>query len=107
MFAFQSRSGIRYVVVREGEKFHLTRSLVAFGGWSSVRDRTNRKLCPSHEIWSLMRVVVLHGFYCRAYVARWFAGLGKLHQFPRHCGYVDSLKPQKMLSWVSQGAKFI
>ena len=35
-----------------GRKFHLTRSLVAFGGWSSVRDSTNRKHCPSHEIWS-------------------------------------------------------
>ena len=35
-----------------GRKFHLTQSLVAFGGWSSVRGRTNRKHCPSHEIWS-------------------------------------------------------
>ena len=35
-----------------GRKFHLTPSLVAFGGWSSVRDGTNRKHCPSHEIWS-------------------------------------------------------
>ena len=34
------------------------RSLVAFGRWSSVRDRTNRKHCPSHEIWSYK------GFYC-------------------------------------------
>ena len=33
-------------------KFHLTRSLVVFGGWSSVRGRTNRKHCPSHKIWS-------------------------------------------------------
>ena len=33
-----------------GRKFHLTRSLVAFGGWSSVRDHKNRKHCPSHEI---------------------------------------------------------
>ena len=36
-------------------KFHLTRSLVALEGWSSVRDRTNRKHCPSHEIWSYKR----------------------------------------------------
>ena len=35
-----------------GRKFHLTRSLVALEGWSSVRDRTNRKHCLSHEIWS-------------------------------------------------------
>ena len=35
-----------------GRQFHLTRSLVALGGWSLVRDRTNRKHCPSHEIWS-------------------------------------------------------
>ena len=33
-----------------GRKSNLTRSLVASEGWSSVRDRTNRKLCPSHEI---------------------------------------------------------
>ena len=26
-----------------GRKFHLTRSLVAFQGWSLVRDRTKRK----------------------------------------------------------------
>ncbi len=36
-------------------KFHLTRSLVALEGWSSVRDCTNRKHCPSHEIWSYKR----------------------------------------------------
>ena len=35
-----------------GRKFHLTRSLVTLEGWSSVRDRTDRKHCPSHEIWS-------------------------------------------------------
>ena len=35
-----------------GRKSHLTRSLVASEGWSSVRDRTNRKHCPSHKIWS-------------------------------------------------------
>ena len=28
------------------------RSLVALEGWSLDRDRTNRKDCPSHEIWS-------------------------------------------------------
>ena len=33
-----------------GRKFHMTRSLVALEGWSLVRDRTNRKHCPSHEI---------------------------------------------------------
>ena len=38
-----------------GSKFHLTRSLVASEGWSLVRDRTNRKHCPSHEIWSYKR----------------------------------------------------
>ena len=38
-----------------GRKFHLTRSLVALEGWSLVRDRTNRKHCPSHEIWSYKR----------------------------------------------------
>ena len=38
-----------------GRKFHLTRSLVASEGWSLVRDRTNRKHCPSHEIWSYKR----------------------------------------------------
>ena len=32
-----------------GRTFHLTRSLVALEGWSLVRDRTNRKHCPSHE----------------------------------------------------------
>ena len=47
--SFHSRSGIRDVAVLEGE--NSTRSLVAFGGWSSVRDRTNRKRCPSHEMW--------------------------------------------------------
>ena len=36
-------------------KFHLTRSVVASEGWSLVRDRTNRKHCPSHEIWSYKR----------------------------------------------------
>ena len=37
-----------------GRKWHLIliRSLVTFGRWSSVRDRTNRKHCPSHKIWS-------------------------------------------------------
>ena len=29
--------------------------LVALEGWSSVRDHTNRKHCPSHEIWSYKR----------------------------------------------------
>ena len=38
-----------------GRKCHLTRSLVASEGWSLVRDRTNRKHCPSHEIWSYKR----------------------------------------------------
>ena len=38
-----------------GRKFHLTRSLVASEGWSLVRDRTNRKHCSSHEIWSYKR----------------------------------------------------
>ena len=38
-----------------GRQFHLTRSLVALEGWSLVRDRTNRKHCPSHEIWSYKR----------------------------------------------------
>ena len=51
-----------------GRKSHLTRSLVASEGWSLVRDRTNRKQCPSHKIWSsgwsLVRVVVGQGFYC-------------------------------------------
>ena len=32
-----------------------TRSLVASEGWSLVRDRTNRKQCPSHKIWSYKR----------------------------------------------------
>ena len=34
---------------------YVTRSLVASEGWSLVRDRTNRKHCPSHEIWSYKR----------------------------------------------------
>ena len=38
-----------------GSKFHLTRSLVASEVWSLVSDRTNRKHCPSHEIWSYKR----------------------------------------------------
>ena len=38
-----------------GRKFHLTRSLVVLEGWSSVKDRTNRKHCPSHEIGSYKR----------------------------------------------------
>ena len=38
-----------------GEKNVATRSLVAFEGWSSVRDRTTREHCPSHEIWSYKR----------------------------------------------------
>ena len=38
-----------------GRKWHLTRSLVASKGWSLVKDRTNRKHCPSHEIWSYKR----------------------------------------------------
>ena len=38
-----------------GRKSHLTRSSVAFERWSSVRDHTNRKHCPSHEIWSYER----------------------------------------------------
>ena len=40
-----------------GRKFHLTRSLVASEGWSLVRDRTNRKHCPSHEIGRIRGVV--------------------------------------------------
>ena len=36
-------------------KSHLTQSLVASEGWSSVRDRINRKHCPSHRIWSYKR----------------------------------------------------
>ena len=40
-----------------GRKFHLTRSLVASEGWSSVRDRTNRKHCPSHDIWRIRGMV--------------------------------------------------
>ena len=35
-----------------GRKSHLTRSFVASEGWLLVRDRTNRKHCPSHNIWS-------------------------------------------------------
>ena len=38
-----------------GRKCHLTRSLVVSEGWSLVRDRTNRKHCPSHEICSYKR----------------------------------------------------
>ena len=38
-----------------GRKAHLTRLLVAFEGWSLVRDRTNRKHCPSHKMWSYKR----------------------------------------------------
>ena len=38
-----------------GRKSHLTRSLVASEGWSLVRDRTNRKQCPSHKTWSYKR----------------------------------------------------
>ena len=38
-----------------GREFHLTRSLVALKGWSLVMDRTNRKHCPSHGIWSYKR----------------------------------------------------
>ena len=38
-----------------GRTFHLTRSLVALEGWSSVRDRINRKHCPSNKIWSYKR----------------------------------------------------
>ena len=38
-----------------GRKSHLTRSLVASEGWSLVRDRTNRKQCLSHKIWSYKR----------------------------------------------------
>ena len=36
-------------------KYHLTRSLVASEGWSLVRDRTYRKHCPLHKIWSYKR----------------------------------------------------
>ena len=47
----------------------MTRLLVAFEGWSSVRDRTNRKHCRSHEIWSYKVVYgrigwSFDGFYC-------------------------------------------
>ena len=28
-------------------------------GWSLVRDRTNRKHCPSHQIWSYKRDMVV------------------------------------------------
>ena len=38
-----------------GRISHLSRSLVASEGWSLVRDRTNRKHCPSHKIWSYKR----------------------------------------------------
>ena len=38
-----------------GRTLHLTRSLVALEGWSLIRDRTKRKHCPSHEIWSYKR----------------------------------------------------
>ena len=54
-----------------GRKSHLTRSLVASEGWSLVRDRTNRKHCPSPKIWSYKRdgrwcgwSFDRHGFYC-------------------------------------------
>ena len=50
-----------------------TLSLVTSEGWSLVRDRTHRKHCPSHKIWSylrgiwsLVRVNVRQGFYCIA-----------------------------------------
>ena len=29
--------------------------LVTSEGWSLVRDRTNRKHCPSHKIWSYFK----------------------------------------------------
>ena len=63
---FISRDSWKYIVgeVRgrsRGRKSHLTRSLVASEGWSLVRDRTNRKHCQSHKIWSLVRVVVGEG----------------------------------------------
>ena len=35
-----------------GRTFHLTRLPVGVEGWSSARDRTSRKHCPSNEIWS-------------------------------------------------------
>ena len=34
---------------------YVTRSLDASDGWSLVRDRTNRKYCPSHKMWSYKR----------------------------------------------------
>ena len=37
----------------------MTRSLVTSEGWSLVRDRTNRKHCPSHKIWSYKRDMVV------------------------------------------------
>ena len=42
-----------------GEKHFATRSLVTSEGWSLVRDRTNRKHCPSHKIWSYKRDMVV------------------------------------------------
>ena len=37
----------------------MARSLVAFRGWSSVRDRTNRKHCSSHEKYARIRGMVV------------------------------------------------
>ena len=44
-----------------GRKSHLTRSLVASEGWSSVRDRTNRKHCPSTKYGHIRGMVVGEG----------------------------------------------
>ena len=63
-----------------GRKFHLTRSLVALEGWSSVRDRTNRKHCQSHEIWSYKRMVVGEGG-CSTGVLLYRRRLGPVHMF--------------------------
>ena len=38
-------------------KYGRIRGMVFDEGWSSVRDGTNRKHCPSHEIWSYKRGV--------------------------------------------------
>ena len=45
-------------VKQQGRKFHLTRSLVAFERWSSVRDRTNR-YTVRHTKYGCMRGMVV------------------------------------------------
>ena len=47
------------VVIHKTENIHLTLPLVAFGGWSLVRDRTNRNHCAKHKIWSCRGGVVV------------------------------------------------